>query len=58
MYLSRELTDLSLLKIATQFEKDHSTVLYGIDKIRKDMESDPAFAQEVALLRGKVENNG
>lgn len=52
MYLSRELTDLSLIKIASRFEKDHSTVIYGIDKIKKDMDADPAFARQVETLRG------
>ncbi|MGH2820490.1 MAG: chromosomal replication initiator protein DnaA [Actinomycetota bacterium] len=36
MYLSRELTDLSLPKIGERFGKrDHSTVIHAIDKVRK-----------------------
>lgn len=56
MYFSRELTDLSLIKIANQFEKDHSTVIYGIEKIKKDMEKDDYFADEIKNLRSKFEN--
>lgn len=52
MYLSRELTDLSLIKIAGRFEKDHSTIIYGIDKIKKDMEEDESFARHIRNLRG------
>jgi len=36
MYLCRELTDLSLSKIAQDFgNKDHTTIMYGIKKIEK-----------------------
>jgi len=36
MYLCRELTDLSLSKIAQDFgNKDHTTIMYGINKIEK-----------------------
>lgn len=52
MFLSRELTDLSLIKIASRFEKDHSTVIYGIDKIKKDMEADETFESRVERIRG------
>lgn len=55
MLLVREMTDLSLLKIASKFDKDHSTVLYAIDKIRKDMDEDPAFAEEIEVLRRKMD---
>ncbi|MDR0432340.1 MAG: chromosomal replication initiator protein DnaA [Bifidobacteriaceae bacterium] len=37
MFLCRELTDLSLPKIAQQFNRDHTTVLYADQKIRKLM---------------------
>jgi chromosomal replication initiator protein len=37
MFLCRELTDLSLPKIAQQFQRDHTTVLYADQKIRKLM---------------------
>lgn len=54
MYLSRELTDLSLIKIAARFEKDHSTVIYGIDKIKKEMEKDKEFTREIQTLREEI----
>lgn len=54
MYLTRELTDLSLVKIAGIFEKDHSTVIYGIDKIKGDMEEDPELAAKISALRAKL----
>ena len=39
MYLSRELTDLSLTKIGNEFGgRDHTTVIHAHDKISKDLE--------------------
>jgi chromosomal replication initiator protein len=37
MYLLRELTGLSLIKIGEQFERDHTTALHGIKKIENLM---------------------
>ena len=56
MYLSRELTDLSLIKIANQFDKDHSTVIYGIEKIKNDMENDVQFAESIQVIRQRLES--
>jgi len=44
MYLCRELTDSSLPKIGEEFGgRDHTTVLYACDRIREQMNKDPAF---------------
>lgn len=40
MYLSRELTQNSLMNIADSFNRDHTTILHGHDKIEKEMQSD------------------
>lgn len=41
MYLSRELTDLSLPKIGEEFGgRDHTTVIHAYDKVSKDIEQD------------------
>lgn len=38
MYLSRDLTDLSLPKIGEEFGgRDHTTVIHACDKISKDL---------------------
>ncbi|WP_132992629.1 chromosomal replication initiator protein DnaA [Gordonia zhaorongruii] len=37
MYLCRELTDLSLPKIGEAFDRDHTTVMYAVKKINKEM---------------------
>lgn len=48
MYLSRELTDLSLPKIGDEFGgRDHTTVIHAHDKISKMITDDPTFSQEI-----------
>ena len=56
MYLCRQLTDLSLIKIANSFERDHSTVMHGVDKISKDMTSDDSFKDEINELISIIKN--
>ena len=51
MYLSRELTDLSLPKIGDEFGgRDHTTVIHAHDKISKMIAEDNAFSQEIDEL--------
>jgi chromosomal replication initiator protein len=52
MYLIRELTNLSLSEIGGYFGgRDHSTVIYGCDRVRKKIETDPQYR---SLLDGFV----
>lgn len=55
MHLSRQLTTLSLVKIADSFERDHATVIYGDDKVKTLMEEDENLRKDVeniiALLK-------
>ncbi|MEE9394202.1 MAG: chromosomal replication initiator protein DnaA [Planctomycetota bacterium] len=52
MYLIRKLTNHSLSEIGGYFGgRDHSTVLYAIDKIQKKVETDPDLALIVDELR-------
>ena len=55
MYLCRELTDLSLPKIGREFGgRDHTTVLHSLDKVEKQMRSDPAFAEVVKEITTNI----
>lgn len=54
MYLSRTLTDLSLIKIANSFDRDHSTIMHGYDKIESMMDEDIGFAKEIKGLIAKI----
>jgi chromosomal replication initiator protein len=52
MYLLRELTQLSLIKIGDLFERDHTTVLHGIQKVEKLMlDRDTTYRQVQALTK-------
>lgn len=51
MYLSRKLTNYSLVKIANSFDRDHSTVMHGCEKIEGMMEDDLSFSKEISKLK-------
>ncbi len=55
MYEIRILTNLSLQDIGNIFEgRDHTTVLSSIQKIEKNMESDPEFAQQIRDITANI----
>lgn len=54
MYLSRKMTNLSLIKIANSFDRDHSTVMHGTDKIEKLMESSLEFSKEISEIKSII----
>ena len=59
MYLCRELTDLSLPKIGSEFGgKDHTTVMYADRKIRKEMTEKRDTYDEIQALTQLVKNRG
>ena len=50
MYLIRRLTNLSLSEIGKEFDgRDHTTVMHSIEKVEKQMNTSPAFAETVNL---------
>ena len=52
MYLVRENTGLSLIKIGELFDRDHTTALHGIQKIDGSMrEREPVYRQVQDLSR-------
>lgn len=58
MYLCRELTDLSLPKIASIFgNRDHSTVLYANKKITSLMSESVSVYNEVTELSAQLKNS-
>ncbi len=54
MYLARECTGLSLLKIGEVFNRDHSTVLHGINKVQALMKARGSVFRQVQELTRKV----
>lgn len=52
MYLAKVLTEHSLPDIGRKFGgRDHTTIIHGIRRIEALMTSDPAIAQDVAVLK-------
>ncbi|MGQ0848069.1 MAG: chromosomal replication initiator protein DnaA [Actinomycetota bacterium] len=55
MYLCRELTDLSLPKIGSAFgDRDHTTVIHSIEKVKRVIRSDRAVFDRVHSLSQKL----
>ncbi|WP_297687880.1 chromosomal replication initiator protein DnaA [uncultured Anaerococcus sp.] len=50
MFIARELLDDSLVTIANAFDRDHTTVIHGIDKISLMMEEDTDIKNEIESL--------
>ncbi|MHA6252974.1 chromosomal replication initiator protein DnaA [Oceanobacillus sp. CAU 1775] len=57
MYLSRELTDLSLPKIGEEFGgRDHTTVIHAHDKISRMIEEESDFSREIDDVIEKIKS--
>lgn len=57
MYLSRKLTNASLLEIGEKFGgKDHSTVLHSIKKVEERMSKEPSFKEMVENLSSRIKS--
>jgi chromosomal replication initiator protein len=56
MYLAKQLTSRSLPEIGRKFGgRDHTTVMHAVRKIEELREIDSAFAEDIDLLRRKLE---
>src|SRR5205823_11382545 len=58
MYLLRELTGLSLIKIGEQFDRDHTTALHGIKKIEALMPARGNIYRQVLDLTKRLKAAG
>jgi chromosomal replication initiator protein len=55
MYLSRKLTNASLIEIGEKFGgKDHSTVLHSIKKVEEKMSKENSFKEMIENLKGRI----
>ena len=58
MYLCRELTHLSLPKIGERFNRDHTTVLHSVEKVKRILRSDRAVFDRVNQLTQELRKGG
>ncbi len=57
MYLAKQLTSRSLPEIGRKFgNRDHTTVIHAVSRVAELMGVDPAFADDVELLRRMLES--
>lgn len=57
MHLSRQMTNLSLIKIADSFERDHATIIYGDDKVKNLIKKDEDVKKHVENIIAILKNN-
>jgi chromosomal replication initiator protein len=57
MYLIREMTNLSLPEIGRFMGRNHTTVLYSIEKTQEQIEKDDSFASTVNDLKKNIQNH-
>ena len=55
MYLTRKYTEESLAHIGSLYNRDHSTVLYAVKVINRDIAQKNTVRQQIELLKGKLE---
>ncbi|MBU2574172.1 MAG: chromosomal replication initiator protein DnaA [Elusimicrobia bacterium] len=54
MFLACELTEMSLPEIGSSFNRDHTTVMFGRDKIKQLVHTDPYFNEVINQLITRV----
>ncbi len=54
LFLCRRHTEASFAALGRAFNRDHSTVMYGVDQIERGLGSDPKLTQELAFLEQRL----
>lgn len=54
MFLTTEMTDLSLPEIGREFSRDHSTVVHARDLVKEKLKQDPFFAAEINQIIAEI----
>lgn len=57
MYLAREETQASLPQIGDALGRDHTTILYGYEKISQQIEEDDSLRRDILAIRERLYNN-
>jgi chromosomal replication initiator protein len=54
LYLCRRHTDASYAELGRLFNRDHSTVMYGVDQVERALAGDQRLSQELAFLEQRL----
>jgi chromosomal replication initiator protein len=54
LYLCRRHTEASYASLGRLFNRDHSTVIYGVEQIERVLAADPRLGQEVSFLEQRL----
>jgi len=54
MYMARKLTSESYPEIGSRFFRNHSTIIHGVERVRKSMNEDFEFKAEVDALEREI----
>lgn len=57
MFLSREILDASYPQIGDEFNRDHSTVMNAVRKIRENLSGNTELAEKLNELKANIEKN-
>lgn len=57
MYLAREVLDESYPRIGEEFNRDHSTVMSAVKKVRKNLQGDKELAEKLEDLVNNIRKN-
>ncbi len=57
MYLSRNMTVLSLPSIAEKFVRNHATVLHAVNSVKAKIDTDEDFRREIGIIEHKIKNS-
>ena len=51
MYFAKEYTEISLKKLGRKFNKDHSTIIHGINRIKNGIKYEPDVSKDVKNIK-------
>lgn len=54
-YLAREISDYSFPFIAKRFDRDHSTIVRGVNRFKERLQHDPALRQMVEGIKRELD---
>ena len=56
MFMLRKETDMTLLDIGEEFERDHTTVIYGIRVIQDEIRRNPSTTSQLNEIKNRIDH--